>query len=549
MKRAATVLLLGLAFVSCKDRPGRPRLGTQAASGENGNGPNDPSSPSTPGTKEEEAALVPTNLRRITKTQFLNTVRLALGSGVNLRTELPDDLTKNELIAVATLNSVFSLRDAELYSDTGWDMAGQFVETSALFSAKFDCACGSMTKACLAKGLDPIGKALFHGRFDRADVYTKLFEDTAAKLSKEVSDMTPQQVNCQSTRTVVAAMIGSPESFYYDSLANLTNSADLNTASKKKYSYSLANQLAYFLWNSTPDQNLMNLAESGSLTDKEARSKLIRSMVDDSAKFKAGMKALFQDWLAAHVLDKIAASTSLEAALAKSANIEFDFLLDKTAESDDFLNTFFTTNATKLDENLASVYEVEPEATTLPKATRAGFLTRTAFLMRQSNVDTSVTKRGLFIRSHLLCEEIPPPPPTLDFNIGKVDVDDKYAVIKARMDNANCKACHVRMDPLGIGLEGYDVVGTAIDFPKLTPYQLQAEIFDKPYKGGVELSQILSKDSRVLECFAKNAFRIGAGKKESETEAAAIKSAVQKFESGDKKSLNEFIYQLLTSVM
>lgn len=504
---------------------------------------------SPPGIAQSESIEVPTTLRRITRSQFLSTVRVALGNEITSRTALPDDPTKDELIALATRDSVFSLRDAELYSNAGWDIAGQFVDSPALFGSRFECSCSEMTKACLTKGLVPIGKVLFHGQFaDQEAFYLQLFDDVAANLTKEIAGMTPQQANCQSVRTVLAALIGSPRTFYYDNLLAFSASPG-GEAQKQKFSSSLANQLSYFLWNSPPDSNLIAMAESGSLADPGTRDKVIRSMIDDQSRFKAGMKALFDDWLVMHAVEKIANSTNEQENIAKGALVEFNFLVNKSIESNDFLGTFLTSNATVLDANLAAVYGVDANATTLPGTDRAGFLTRSAFLLRAGTGATSPTKRGHFIRGHFLCEDIPPPPPGLDLTSGVPMTDDKYEIIKARMNNNNCKGCHIQMDPLGIGLEGYGPNGQSVPFPDIAAYQLAASVFDQPYSGGAELSRLLLQDKKVLTCFTKNALRIGLGKRETPDEREAIEKAVENFQASGNKSLSELIYQLLIGIM
>ncbi|WP_324951210.1 DUF1592 domain-containing protein [Oligoflexus sp.] len=532
MIRIIVTLALSFMLASCMKWDGKKKYFSQAGTS----------------TAESLANEVPTTLRRITKSQYLNTVRAALGADITSRTPLPDDPTKDELIAIATRDSVFSLRDAELYSNAGWDMAGQFVDSPTLFSTRFECACGDMTKACLSKGLDGIGPVLFHGQFEDSAFYGQLFDDVLAKLTKDVGGLTPQQMNCQGVRTVLAALIGSPRSFYYDNL--LAFSGNLATdIQKQKFSTSLANQLSYFLWNSPPDRELMNLAESGALADPEARIKLIRSMVDNPNRFKAGMKALFDDWLAMHAVEKVASSTNAQETIAKAALVEFDFLVSKSVESTDFLGTFLTSNATVLDANLAAVYGVAANATTLSGTDRAGFLTRSAFLLRAGTGATSPTKRGHYIRGHFLCEDIPPPPPGLDLTNGVPNTDDKYQIIKARLDNPNCKGCHAQLDPLGIGLEGYGPNGQTIAFPNIATYQLAASVFDQPYSGGAELSNLLVKNEKVLACFAKNALRIGLGKKETPEEQEAIEKAVEAFQAGTSKSLNELIFHLLNGIM
>ncbi|WP_141733279.1 DUF1592 domain-containing protein [Oligoflexus tunisiensis] len=536
MKIMVFTLLLGCLSIGCSKWEGKKKNLVAGTATQGGTG----------AAAEVELPLA---LRRITKSQFLNTVRLALSPELVSRTALPEDPTKDELIAIATRNSVFSLRDAELYNNAGWDIAGQFTESADMFSRRFDCACNDMNRACLAKGLDPIAKVLFRGRFDDADFYLKLFEDVTSNLTKEPSTTpTTTTPSCQGARTVLAAMIGSPRTFYYD-YPLAFEVQGINDEQKKTLGLGVANQLSYFLWNSPPDAKLLSLAESGALADPKTRSEVIRSMVNDASRFNAGMKALFDDWLAMHAVEKIADTANAQADIAKAALVEYRALVDTSLKSTDFLNTFLTSTATVLDANLATVYGVAASATTLPATDRAGFLTRSAFLLRSGPGATSPTKRGHYIRGHFLCEDIPPPPPGLDLTTGVPQTEDKYEIIKARLNNNNCKSCHVLMDPLAIGLEGYGPNGQGVPFPNIASYQLSASVFEQPYSGGAELSQILAKNDKVLTCFAKNALRIGLGKMESVSEKKVIEEAVESFQNGENKALSELIFQLLSGIM
>jgi hypothetical protein len=536
MKIVVFTLLLGCFSLSCSKWDGKKKNLVAGAATQSG----------TAAAPEVELPLA---LRRITKSQFLQTVHQALSPDLVTRTPLPEDPTKDELIAIATRNSVFSLRDAELYNNAGWDIAGQFTESAEMFSQRFDCTCNDMNRSCLAKGLDPIGKVLFRGQFRDGDFYLKLFEDVTSNITKEpATSASSASPSCQGARTVLAAMIGSPRTFYYD-YPLVFEVEGITEEQKKTLAHGVANQLSYFLWNSPPDTQLLSLAESGALLDSSKRAEVIRSMVNNSSRFQTGMKALFDDWLAMHVVEKIADTTNGQADIAKAALVEYKALVDTSLQSKDFLNTFLTSTATVLDANLAAVYGVAANATTLPAADRAGFLTRSAFLLRSGPGATSPTKRGHYIRGHFLCEDIPPPPPGLDLTTGVPQTDDKYEIIKARLNNNNCKGCHVLMDPLAIGLEGYGPNGQGVPFPNIATYQLSASVFEQPYSGGAELSQILASNDKVLTCFARNAVRIGLGKQESVPEKKVIDEAVASFQNGENKALSELIYKLLSGLM
>ena len=77
--------------------------------------------------------------------------------------------------------------------------------------------------------------------------------------------------------------------------------------------------------------------------------------------------------------------------------------------------------------------------------------------------DTSPTQRGILIAERLRCNEIPPPPPTVNADNPPGNADDPNACKEQRYEIhqqiESCAACHSLMDPIGMGLENYDIAG------------------------------------------------------------------------------------------
>jgi hypothetical protein len=74
---------------------------------------------------------------------------------------------------------------------------------------------------------------------------------------------------------------------------------------------------------------------------------------------------------------------------------------------------------------------------------------------------TSPVLRGKWLLSNILGTPPPPPPPNVP-TLEEVNVAENATVrerLEAHRANATCAACHIRMDPLGFGLENYDAIG------------------------------------------------------------------------------------------
>jgi hypothetical protein len=90
-------------------------------------------------------------------------------------------------------------------------------------------------------------------------------------------------------------------------------------------------------------------------------------------------------------------------------------------------------------------------------ATMALFLTKTSLPLR-----TSPVQRGNWVLETLIGHRIPPPPP----NVGKISEDEKNSdglniqqQLAKHRGEANCAACHAKIDPPGIALENFDPIG------------------------------------------------------------------------------------------
>ena len=127
-------------------------------------------------------------------------------------------------------------------------------------------------------------------------------------------------------------------------------------------------------------------------------------------------------------------------------------------QGDAKLSTLLSADYSFVDDSLARIYGLPApatpwEQTTLP-AERAGILTHASLLTAQSHAaDVSWVLRGKFVREQLLCELIAPPPPDVDMNTAN-DPD--------RLKADACKGCHLLMDPIGYGFDGFNAIGEAV---------------------------------------------------------------------------------------
>jgi hypothetical protein len=237
--------------------------------------------------------------------------------------------------------------------------------------------------------------------------------------------------------------------------------------------YALASRLSFFLWNSPPDNELRQCASRKELRDPDVLRKQTERLLND-AKSQRFIEAFLDYWLE---LRKIVAT-------APDANLYPDYYLDDLLEESALAETrlFFTellrndlparnlaaSDFAMLNERLADHYGLPPvqgvalRRTPLPKdSVRGGLLTQAAVLKVTANgTTTSPVLRGAWIMERILGQKPPPPPPS----VPAVEPDIRGATtIRAQLEKhrtlESCNACHAKIDPAGLALENFDVMG------------------------------------------------------------------------------------------
>jgi hypothetical protein len=234
----------------------------------------------------------------------------------------------------------------------------------------------------------------------------------------------------------------------------------------------LATRLALLLWNSAPDERLMDLAKSGKISDPAVLRAETERMIDDP-KSRRFVEAFTDYWLDLREIDDNSPSTTLyndyelddplKLAAVEETRLFVAELLSKDLPARNIVDSDFTF----LNERLAKHYGIDGvEGTKMrkvaldAKSVRGGLMTQASVLKVTANgTTTSPVLRGVWITERILGFETPPPPP-----VPAVEPDIRGAVtirqqIEAHRADASCASCHARMDPPGLALESFDVMG------------------------------------------------------------------------------------------
>lgn len=238
--------------------------------------------------------------------------------------------------------------------------------------------------------------------------------------------------------------------------------------------FQLASRLSYLLWSTLPDAELSRLADEGRLHEPAVlRAQTLRLLADERS------RALFDgfgaQWLG---LDSLASKTfdakkfpqmtaELRAAMYDEARLLFESIVRDNLS----LNTFVSADYTFLNGTLAAIYGLERASldgamrrVPLADPNRGGILGMPGILATTSFATrTSAVKRGVWVLEQVLGEQVPPAPP----NVPALEKQDSQQVghltLRQRTElhrtNAVCANCHRILDPIGFGLENFDAIG------------------------------------------------------------------------------------------
>jgi hypothetical protein len=237
--------------------------------------------------------------------------------------------------------------------------------------------------------------------------------------------------------------------------------------------YELASRLSYFLWSSMPDDELFKLAGAKRLHDPQVLDAQVTRMLKDP-KADAFADSFVSQWLRIRELQTTAqpdprrfptyTPTLRDAMYQETVQFFGSVLRENTS-----LLKLLDADYTYLNEELARHYGVEgvkgPEMrrVALTDKNRGGVLTMGSVLTITSYPQrTSPVLRGKWVLEEVLGAPIPPPPP----NAGGLPADDAPKAgqtfrqrLELHRTKPECASCHSRMDPIGFGLENFDVVG------------------------------------------------------------------------------------------
>ena len=261
--------------------------------------------------------------------------------------------------------------------------------------------------------------------------------------------------------------------------------------------HAIAARMSYFLWNSLPDETLFELARQGKLKDPKVRREQTLRMLQDARADRFAKDYVYQ-WLDLEKLKIIEPDVSIFTV------DEFDLVRDQIKEepveffkevlsSNLSLQNFIDSEFVMITPELNYIYQIEGHPVAKPSKRpgaskvspvdyrpkeitsefsrvtlgendryRGGLLSQAGFMLMTTNNGeyTNPFYRGAWVLRSFYGDHLETP---ADLEIAALSPPTKTETIKQTIDahreNTSCNSCHRKMDPLGIALENFDVIG------------------------------------------------------------------------------------------
>jgi len=238
--------------------------------------------------------------------------------------------------------------------------------------------------------------------------------------------------------------------------------------------FDLASRLSFFLWDSAPDDELLEVAAAGRLSEPAVLERQVARLLADPRSETLATRFAHQ-WLRLQDVGKVWPEAYLypnfSRQLAEALVRETELLFQHLIREDRSLVELFSADYTFLNERLAKHYGIEgvsgPEFRRVqyPTARRRGVLGHGSVLnLTSMSARTSPVLRGKWVMEVLMGTPPPPPPPnvpTLDES--PAAIAGRLLTTRERMErhrsNPVCSSCHNFIDPIGLALDNFDVTG------------------------------------------------------------------------------------------
>jgi Protein of unknown function (DUF1592)/Protein of unknown function (DUF1588)/Protein of unknown function (DUF1595)/Protein of unknown function (DUF1587)/Protein of unknown function (DUF1585) len=498
-------------------------------------------------------------MRRLTRTQYANTVRDLLGVTFPasektqadavwtalrpLLDAIPDDERKkaddDPHGSYRRLSQDVQQAHVVAYYNTAGAVGAALAAPARLPVLLGSCASGANTKACVDA---------FIGKFAERALRRPLAAEELTFFRGVYGDKTA--LDAESLADTIAVILNHPSFTFQmehgtDAVGKTPGSFDLSP-------FERASRLSYHFWQTMPDESLLAAARSGALSKKDDYLAEVQRVFEDP-RTVATVDTFASEWLKledVRVL-KSAGQTPLEKAFAAQIVVSSDLgkhMVDEVSDlvrhlvwkTDGSIGDLLRTDASMAKtSDLQAIYGVGGVAATadtpvrLAVDERPGLFTRAAFLANGST-ETRPVMKGVFLRKNVLCDELPAPPNNaanmmLSGDVSQMTTRERIVSL-TESPGTNCAGCHrTVINPLGFATENFDALGRRRDEQiffdtggkelgrapvdtRSVPMITDGD--DTSAEGVADVMRLIAESGKPESCLARNYFRFANGRRD-----------------------------------
>jgi len=493
-------------------------------------------------------APAPGVLRRLTRAQFHNAIKDVFGFEVDVNSLDPDSW-HGRFASVGATTVETTDQGVEQYNAAIESAVNAVFSDTTKRTQFLGCTpTGQANDTCVRGYIQKLGQRAWRRPLESAEL--DRFVSLAASASTALGSPT------EGARWATVALFSSPSFIYRPEIGTAGTNGVMRLSG-----YEVASRLSFLIWNSLPDQMLLDQAANGMLNTADgirtAATRLLTAAAGRESVAGFADEYMRVDRIATQAKDPSFTeyTPALQAAMVRDmrdtwASLAFD---DESSILD-----VFSTNKVVVNADLAKFYGVDATGLTattyatrmLPAdGPRVGILSKAGFLSQFANQKYgSPTLRGRFIRESLMCGTVPNPPG--DVNTAAIDLPtDKPMTRRQRLEmhraQASCAGCHALMDPLGLPLESFDAVGKYRTTDNGLPVDPSGGFDGKDVANARELGMVASKSVTVAQCLVRSYYSYAVGHEEREEDGSVLNSLATSFKAGNLK-MRDLILAVVT---
>jgi Protein of unknown function (DUF1592)/Protein of unknown function (DUF1588)/Protein of unknown function (DUF1595)/Protein of unknown function (DUF1585) len=463
-----------------------------------------------------------TKLRVLTQSEYRSSLRALLGQ-VSSKLDLPQDLPSAGFVAIGGAEITITTPSVALYESASRAVAAEVFADSARWQQLVGCMPqADLSDACVTTFVQTFGKRAFRRDLVATEV-TKWVD-----VGKAAAAL-PGSSAAKGLETIVSGFLQSPYFLYR------VETDALDTA-KGRLVYdgpTMATRLAFLLTGATPSDALLAAAASGQLDTAEGIKAAAAPLLSDPSAVER-MGAFFNEYAQADLVSVVTKDPvaypnfngALQNSMLQATQL---FIKNIVLAPGADVRSFFDSDQTFVDANLAPIYGVSPPASGFaqiklgPETGRAGILGQAAVIAGHSQVDhNSPTRRGVFISGTFLCLTPPPPPDGVPLDLKPDPTKTERQRLDAHRTSDTCKGCHALFDPLGFGLEHFDTIGQYRDTDHGLPIDATGTLEGIAFDGAAQMGAAFRQSATALRCMMSNFYRSSTGRISADPDAAQI---------------------------